>query len=83
MKTKPFIRDLPATGFVRQSRLIPGILPFSAATLWRLVKAGRFPAPVRLADRITAWRIEDVRQWIATQKFKPDPLAISLPRKTA
>jgi prophage regulatory protein len=83
MSTQPSIPvGLPETGFVRQSQLIPGILPFSSATLWRLVRAGRFPAPVRLADRITAWRTEDVRQWIGTQKFEPKQLAISPPRKT-
>jgi predicted DNA-binding transcriptional regulator AlpA len=43
---------------------VPDVLPFSSATLWRLVKAGKFPAPVRLSDRITAWRVEDVRTWM-------------------
>ena len=56
---------LPETGFVRQSRqLVPNVVPFSPATLWRLVKAGKFPAPVHLSDRITAWRVEDVRAWM-------------------
>ena len=58
---------LPETGFVRQSQLVPGILPFSSATFWRLVKAGRFPSPVQLADRVTAWRVEEVREWIASR----------------
>ena len=30
--------ELPATGYVRQSQLIPAIVPFSSATLWRNVK---------------------------------------------
>ena len=68
MKSELFIRDLPATGFVRQSQLVPGLLPFSSATLWRLVKAKRFPAPVRLANRITAWRVEDVRAWMLARR---------------
>ena len=38
-------QGLPETGFVRQSQLIPGILPFSPSTLWRLVKAGKFTGP--------------------------------------
>ena len=57
--------NLPTTGYVRQAQLIPGIVPFSAATLWRRVKEGTFPAPVRLSDRVTAWRAEDVRAWMA------------------
>ena len=62
---------LPQTGFVRQPLLVgdrrtgtPGILPFSASTLWRRVRNGTFPAPLRLSERVTAWRAEDVRAWI-------------------
>lgn len=59
--------ELPSVGFVRQSRLIPSIVPFSSATLWRKVKAGTFPAPVKLSQRVTAWRVEDVREWIRSR----------------
>lgn len=56
--------QLPETGYVRQSQIIPVILPFSPATLWRKVKAGEFPQPVKLSARITAWRVEDIRSWM-------------------
>lgn len=56
--------SLPEIGYVRQSQLIPGIFPFSPATLWRKVKAGTFPQPVKLGPRITAWNVEDIRDWI-------------------
>ena len=59
---------LPETGFVRQSQLVPGILGISPATFWRLIREGRFPAPVHLADRVTAWRVEEVREWIASRQ---------------
>ena len=56
---------LPATGFVREKQLIDGgILPFSAKTLWRKVKDGTFVQPVKLGERITAWKVEEVRQWL-------------------
>lgn len=58
------VGQLPATGYVRQSQLIPVIVPFSSATLWRKVKAGTFPAPVKLSERVTAWRADDVRAWM-------------------
>jgi prophage regulatory protein len=29
------------------------------------VKDGRFPKPVKLGPRITAWRVEDIRELIA------------------
>ena len=53
---------MPATGYMRQSQLIPAIFPFSSATLWRKVKAGTFPKPVKLGPRITAWRVEDISE---------------------
>lgn len=55
---------LPETGYMRQSQLIPIIIPFSPATLWRKVKAGQFPKPVKLSARVTAWRVEDIREWM-------------------
>jgi predicted DNA-binding transcriptional regulator AlpA len=58
------IFDLPAIGYVRQSQLIPTIVPFSSATLWRRVNSGDFPRPVKLSERVTAWRVEDIRAWM-------------------
>lgn len=55
---------LPETGFVRQ-RVLLRFVPFSKSTLWRRVKAGDFPAPIRLSAGVTAWRAEEVRRWIA------------------
>jgi prophage regulatory protein len=61
------VGDLPATGYIRQSRLIPAIIPISSATLWRNVKSGTFPAPVKLSERVTAWRVEDIRAWMKSR----------------
>lgn len=47
---------------VREAR--PGLVPFSSATLWRKVGDGTFPKPVKLSERVTAWRVEDVRRWL-------------------
>lgn len=66
--SKPLaLGELPATGYVRQSQLIPAIIPFSSATLWRKVKAGQFPRPVKLSERVTAWRVDDVRAWMQSR----------------
>lgn len=56
--------QLPAEGYVRQSQLVPAIVPFSAPTLWRKVKAGTFPKPVKLSQGVTAWRVDAVRAWL-------------------
>lgn len=66
---------LPDSAFIRESQLVqspkrpetPAPLPFSAPTLWRKVKNGSFPKPARLSQRVTAWKVGDVRAWIAAQ----------------
>lgn len=62
------IGRLPETGFIRKSQLIPWILPVGNTTLWRMCKDGRFPAPIQLSTRLTVWRVEDVRAWLAEAK---------------
>jgi len=44
-----------------------GFVPFSAPTLWRKVKLHEFPAPVKLSAGVSAWRVEDVRAWMASK----------------
>lgn len=66
-KTVPTIGLLPASGYVRQSQLVPHIVPISSATLWRLVKSLNFPQPVKLGPRITAWRVDDIRRWMESR----------------
>ncbi|MHB8949177.1 MAG: helix-turn-helix transcriptional regulator [Rhodoferax sp.] len=45
----------------------PAPLPFSAPTLWRKVKAGTFPKPVKLSERVTGFQVGAVRAWMAAQ----------------
>jgi predicted DNA-binding transcriptional regulator AlpA len=56
---------------MRQTQLLADVVPFSAATLWRKVKAQTFPAPVKLSAGVTAWRVEDVRAWMENQPVRP------------
>lgn len=60
------IRAFPGTGFLRlKSILAPaGPIPVARSTWWAGVKSGRYPAPVKLGPRITAWRVEDIRALI-------------------
>ncbi len=59
--------NLPDSALIRQRQLTSGILPFSAATLWRRVKDGTFPKPLKLQGNITAWRVGEVRSWLDAQ----------------
>lgn len=57
----------PKTGFVRLTSILApqGPIPVSKSTWWEGVKQGRYPRPVKLGPRITAWRVEDIRALIA------------------
>ncbi len=56
-----------SSGFIRQKQLLP-MLGFSAPTLWRKVKEGSFPKPVKLSTNITAWNKADILLWIEEKK---------------
>lgn len=70
---------LPATGFLRLHQIvgraadpkantpaIPALIPVSRSTWWAGVRSGRYPQPVKLGERCTAWRVEDIRALIET-----------------
>lgn len=58
--------ELPSTGFLRLPAIIAphGFIPVSKSTWWAGVKTGRYPKPVKLSTRVTAWRVEDIRAFI-------------------
>jgi prophage regulatory protein len=56
---------LPREGFIRIPILL-GLLQIGKSTLWKGIKEGRFPAPVKLGPKISVWRVEDVRILIET-----------------
>ena len=64
------MHQLPETGYLRLLQIlgnptarppIPPVIPVGRSTWWAGVKSGRFPKPVKLGPRTTAWRVEDIR----------------------
>lgn len=66
---------LPDSAHLRQRHLVKNpkrptnvtLFQHGAATHWRMVAEKRFPEPVRLPGRVTAWRVGDIRAWLAAQ----------------
>ncbi|MBR1069149.1 AlpA family transcriptional regulator [Bradyrhizobium liaoningense] len=65
--------ELPETGFLRLPQIIgnarakppiPALIPVSRSTWWAGVTTGRYPKPIKLGPRITAWRVQDIRELI-------------------
>ena len=58
--------DLPNYGLIRPKDLFTHrIVPFTQSTLWRKIREGNFPAPVHVSDAISAFRVSDIREWLA------------------
>ena len=55
----------PVDRFLRLPDVL-AIYPVSRATWWAGVKTGRFPRPVKLGPRTTAWRLSDVDKLVAS-----------------
>lgn len=56
-------QTLPDTGFIRLPQVLE-VIPVCKSTWWSGIKTGRFPKPVKLGKRVTAWRVEDIRALI-------------------
>jgi len=57
------MHDLPETGFMRLPQVL-SFFPVGKTCWWEGVKSGRYPKPVKLSARCTAWRAEDIRELI-------------------
>ena len=53
-------------GYVRLANILApaGPLPIGRSTWWKGIQEGRYPKPVKLGPRITAWRVEDILKLI-------------------
>jgi prophage regulatory protein len=60
-------RKFPEFGLVRLAEIVApnGVLPISRSSFLAGVKAGRFPQPVKLGPRTTAWDAAEIRAFIA------------------
>ena len=61
------MNGLPQTRFLRLKQIIGDkkqgidpIIPVSKSTWWAGVRSGIYPKPIKLSERITAWRFEDI-----------------------
>lgn len=62
---------LPEIGFVR----LPTVLhhfPVSRSAWWAGIRSGRYPKPVKIGPRTTAWRAEDIRSLIEHYNARED-----------
>jgi len=67
--------QLPESGFLRLPQIIgdtkrgiPAVIPVSKSAWWEGCRNGRYPKPVKLGPRTTAWSVDSIRALIASSK---------------
>ena len=63
-RVEEVVSTLPEIGFVRLPQIL-AVIPVGPTTWWEGVKTGRYPQPVKLSPRCTAWRVEEIREFIS------------------
>ncbi len=64
------MHTIPETGFVRLPQVL-SVIPVGKTCWWEGVKTGRYPKPVKLSARCTAWKAEDIRELIHRLSGEP------------
>lgn len=52
---------------LRVSALAPR-LGISKNQIWRLVRQGKFPKPIKLSEKVTVWKADDVLAWLDSKQ---------------
>lgn len=81
---------LPETGFLRiwdivgdKKKKTPALIPVGRTTFLNRVKEGIYPQPVKISERTTAWRVEDIRSLIDKIGGKAEGSAVDGEERTA
>lgn len=68
---KTIIQPIKLSGYLRINQIvgdpkagIPALIPVAKSTWWAGVKSGKYPQPIKLSDRVTVWRAEDIKAYI-------------------
>lgn len=57
------MNTVPTVGFLRLPQILQ-LVPISKSAWWEGCKTGRFPKPVKLGPRTTAWKAEDIAELV-------------------
>ena len=70
----------PEDGFVRANQIlgnskkgIPPFLPVSRAHWFQGIKEGKYPRGVKLSERVTVWKAEDIRGLVEDLALSGEP----------
>jgi predicted DNA-binding transcriptional regulator AlpA len=55
--------SLPDSAHVRLP-VVKALVGCSSSTVWRMAHSGALPAPRKLSERVTAWNVGELRQFL-------------------
>ena len=55
--------QLPETGYLRLPQILR-LIPIGRSTWWNWVAHGKAPAGIKLGIKTTAWKAEDIREFL-------------------
>jgi predicted DNA-binding transcriptional regulator AlpA len=58
------MNELKNNGFLRLPQVL-ALIPVSKSAWWAGVKSGRYPRPIKLGPRTSAWRVSDIMDLLA------------------
>lgn len=62
-----YLRIKQIIGDTKATPPIPAIVPVSKTTWYQWIAEGKAPQPVKLSERTSAWRVEDIKQFIESR----------------
>jgi len=70
MTTSRSRAEAGTAGYIRIKDLVKRV-PVAKSTIWLWVSGGKFPAPVKLSERVTAWPVAAVERWESERHHRP------------
>ena len=64
--------------FIRMREVLR-IIPVSRSTIWRWVRDGQFPAPIKIGPRSTVWEFEKIMEWVGRATAWQSPSILDAP----
>jgi len=59
---------MPAMNRLIRMTELPDIVGYKPWSIYRLIREGQFPRPVKLGQRAVAWRESDISDWINSRE---------------
>jgi prophage regulatory protein len=51
-----------------RDKQVAEMLTIGRSSVWRMTKEGKLPAPIKLSERVTVWKLSDIEAFIASKE---------------